>query len=100
MKTLGTWFGGLVGVFGALIVLAGLLVGIAQVATWLKTGIWPRIGMGALWDGQPLPTTDWVGLQTVFDWFFNFPLVIGGPFIGVSVANIGVKIWASSWGEN
>jgi hypothetical protein len=86
MKRLG-W---LIFVAGALVALFGIFVLIGQAADWLNTGQWHVLGMG-LFIGEK-PSTTMVGLQKIIDWFWSFPAAVGIPFIGVMVANLGLRI--------
>jgi hypothetical protein len=86
MKTIG-W---LIAVAGALIALSGVLVLIGQGIGWLDTGHWTKIGMGVLWTERH--STNMVGLQKIYDWFFDFPLGVGVAFGGVMLANLGLKV--------
>lgn len=46
---------------------------------WLRSGYWPVQNNADLlisW-GQPLPYTDWAGIQVVIDWVLNLPSIFG-----------------------
>jgi hypothetical protein len=82
--------GWLIAVAGALIALSGVLVLIGQGIGSLDTGHWAKIGMGVLWTERP--STDMVGLQKIFNWFFDFPLGVGVALGGILLANLGLKV--------
>ena len=82
--------GWLVALVGALIALSGVLVLIGQGMVWLDKGQWQHVGMGVLFTERP--STPMVGLQKIYDWFFEFPLGVGSLFIGAVIANLGLKI--------
>ncbi|MDH2349565.1 hypothetical protein QCM80_02555 [Bradyrhizobium sp. SSUT112] len=82
--------GWLIVVAGVLIALSGVLLLIGQGIGWLDTGHWAKIGMGVLWIERPF--TNMVGLQKIYDWFFDFPLGVGAAFGGIVLANLGLKI--------
>ena len=86
MKTIG-W---LIVVAGTLIAISGVLFLIGQCLGWLDTGHWTKVGMGVLWTERP--STNMVGLQKIYDWFYDFLLGVGPAFCGVMLANLGLKI--------
>lgn len=86
MKAIG-W---LIAIAGVLVALSGVLVLIGQGIGWLDTGHWTKVGMGALWTERP--STNMIGLQKIYDWFFDFPLGVGVAFGGIMLANLGLKV--------
>ncbi len=85
--------GWLIAVAGALIALCGVLFLIGQGIGWLDTGHWTKVGMGVLWTERP--STNMVGLQKIYDWFFDFPLGVGVALGGIMLANLGLKVVGS-----
>ena len=71
-----------------LFILAAIVVFGFQVFGWLRLGIWTpvTIGLGWVYVFHFLPTTEWVGIQTIIDFALRQPLSIGLFFCGIVFA--------------
>jgi len=74
---------------GLLAFLAGILnfggIILYQIFWWLADGRWRPVPLSAT--GLPLKSilSDWIGLQSLFDWFLQLPLSLIGLLLGVFV---------------
>ena len=70
--------------------LAAIGVIAVQVLGWLRTGIWMSIPTSFGWEYifHSLPTTEWVGIQTILDFMLSMPLSGSLFLIGLIVASV------------
>ncbi len=70
-----------------------LLIAIVQIFLWLCEGHWTPCTIGELlrWTGATNPAAYLPGLQSIFDWDLEIPVIAGTAAIGFVIAWIGAS---------
>jgi hypothetical protein len=68
---------------GMAFVLIALAFPAYQAVLWLQSGIWTPLPIASAvhYVGWSVPTTDWVGVQKILTWLFDFPIFVIPAFL-------------------
>ena len=68
---------------GLVFVFIATAIPIYQAILWLQLGIWHPmpISLALVYFGLQPPTTEWIGLQKILNWFFDLPVLVVPAFL-------------------